>query len=102
MILISKTPVEHSEHLQKVFNQLRKHELKVKLSKCQFVKDETKYLGFVINKTEIKPDLHKVEVLEPKTVRKVCGFLGASEYYRHFVLAFNRLAVLDSLDEKVH
>ena len=45
------------------------------------MKDDTKYLGFVINKTGIKPDLDKVEVIrampEPKTVRQVHGFIGA-------------------------
>ena len=77
-IMFSKTPVEHSEHLQKVFDQPRKHELKVKLSKCQFVKDKTKHLGFILNKMGIKPDLYKVEVSEPKTVREVRSFTGAS------------------------
>ena len=47
---------------------------------------------------EIEPDLDKVEVLEPKTVSEVCGFIGAREYYSTLF----RLAALDSLDEKVH
>lgn len=42
----------------------------LKLSKRQFMKEETKYLGFVINGDRIKPDLDKVEVIkemqEPK------------------------------------
>lgn len=39
------------------------------------LKEETQYLGFVINKKEVKPDLDKVEVirsiLEPKSVKEV-------------------------------
>lgn len=49
---------------------------------------ETKYVGFVINKKKIKPDLDKVEVIrampEPKTVRQVKGFIGAIGDYRRF------------------
>lgn len=58
---------EHFDHLRQV---LRRHGLMLKLSKRQFMKEETKYLGFVINGDRIKPDLDKVEVIkemqEPK------------------------------------
>ena len=77
-----------------MFDRLRKHGLNLKLPKGQFVKDETKYLGFVKNKTGIRPNLDKVEVIrampEPKTVREVCGFVGAIGYHRHFAPAFSR------------
>ena len=70
--------------------------LKLKLSKCQFLREETKYLGFVINKDGIKTDVDKVEVIKaipaPKTVREIRGFIGAIGYYRRFIPAFSRLA----------
>ena len=101
--MFSETPEEHFRQLQKIFYSLRKHGLKIKLPKCQFVKDKTKYLGFVKSKTGIKPDLDKVEVISPipelKTVRELRGFIGAMGYYRHFFSAFSR--TLDSLDEEV-
>ena len=50
MLVFSKTPEEHLVHQQQVMDRLRKHNLKIKLPKCQFMKDETKYLGFIINK----------------------------------------------------
>lgn len=34
------------------------------LQKCQFLKDETRYLGFIINKNGVKPDIGKVEVIQ--------------------------------------
>lgn len=59
---------------------------RLKLLKCQFLRKETKYLGFVINGEGIKPNLDKVEVIrempERKTVRQVRGFIGAIDYYR--------------------
>ncbi len=42
---------------------LKRHGLKLKLSKCQFLREETKYLGFVINKDGIT-DVDKVEVIK--------------------------------------
>lgn len=54
--LFSKDPGEHFKHLQIVFDRLRKHGLKLKLPKCQFLKDETNYLGFIINKNTVKSD----------------------------------------------
>lgn len=94
--VFSKSPEEHFEHLQKVFDRLREHGLKLKLSKCQFMKGETKYLGFIINKEGIKTDLDKVEVISgtpaPKTIREIKGFIEAIRYYRRFIPAFSQLA----------
>lgn len=54
------------------------------------------YLGFIINRKGIKPDLNKVKVIremsEPKTVRQVRGCIGAIGYYRRFIRAFSILA----------
>ena len=96
VLVFSKTPEEHLAHLQQVMDRLREHNLKIKLPKYQFMKEETKYLGFIIDKKGIKPDLDKVEVIrampEPRSVREVRGFIGAIGYYRRFIPAFSRLA----------
>ena len=92
-MMFSRTPEGHFENLQRVFDRLRRHGLKLKLSKCQFLREETKVLGFVVNKDRIKIDVDKVEVIRamsaPKTVR---SFIGAIGYYRRFIPAFSRLA----------
>ena len=63
------------------------------------MKEEIWYLGFVINKNRIKPDADKIEVIqsmpEPKTIRQIRGFIGASiGYYRKFIPAFSSIATL--------
>ena len=97
IMVFSNSISEHLQHLQSVFNQLRKHGLKIKLPKCQFMMAETKYLGFVMNKKEIKPDDDKVKVIrsmpESRTVRQVRGFIGAIGYYQRFIPAFSRIAI---------
>lgn len=74
ILVFSETP-EHFAHLKQVLGQSRRCGLKLKLSKCQFFRTETKYLGFIISEGGIKPILDKVKVLrempEPKTVRQV-------------------------------
>jgi len=96
ILIFSSSADEHLRHLQTVFARLRKHGLKIKLSKCQFMKKETKYLGFVIDESGVHPDIDKVEVMrampEPRTVREVRGFIGAIGYYRRFIPAFSRIA----------
>ena len=49
ILVFSTNACEHLQHLQIVSFQLRKHGLKIKLPKCQFMRKETKYLGFIIN-----------------------------------------------------
>ena len=63
IMVFLRSPEEHFEHLQWVFDRLKRHGLKLKLSKCQFLREETKYLGFVINKDGVKTDVDKVEVI---------------------------------------
>lgn len=54
------------------------------MGKCQLLREETKYLGFIIDGNRIKPD--KVEAIsekpELKTVRQVRGFIEAIGHYR--------------------
>ena len=45
IMVFSRSTEEHFKHLQWVFDRLRRHGLKLKLSKCQFLREETKYLG---------------------------------------------------------
>ena len=58
-----RTPDKNFEHLQQVFNRLKEYGLKLKLPKCQFLKEENKYFRLQINKEGIKPDLDKEEVM---------------------------------------
>ena len=51
ILVFSSSVSEHLQHLQAVFERLKSHGLKLKLPKCQFLNEETMYLGFVINKT---------------------------------------------------
>ena len=54
---------EHIRHIQIVFSRLRQHQLKLKLSKCNFLQKETQYLGFIMSESGIMADPDKVYVI---------------------------------------
>ena len=68
---------------------LRGAKFYAKKSKCTLFVDKVAYLGFIISKDGISPNLAKVEAIVswsiPRNVSKVCGFLGLAGWCRVFV-----------------
>ncbi|VDI11245.1 Hypothetical predicted protein [Mytilus galloprovincialis] len=75
ILIFSETEEEHLGHIQQVFDRLRQHKLKLKLKKCNFLQNETNYLGFIISKDGLKPDPEKVKAIQgmkaPSNVREM-------------------------------
>ena len=96
IIVFSHTLEEHMRHLEEVFERLRTHKLRLKLKKCQFLKPETKYLGFIISPEGVKPDPQKVKAIrelpEPTTTKECRGVIGLMSYYRRFIVNFSQIA----------
>ncbi|CAG5134263.1 unnamed protein product [Candidula unifasciata] len=96
LVFSSGSVEDHLEHVERVFDRLREHDVKLKLNKCNFLKTETKYLGFVINRQGIQPDQEKVKAIQelphPTNVKEVRGFIGMCGYYRRFIPNFSQIA----------
>nr|KYP72279.1 Retrovirus-related Pol polyprotein from transposon 17.6 [Cajanus cajan] len=75
ILIYSKTPEEHGEHLRTVLEILKAKQLYAKLSKCEFWLGEVKFLGHVISAEGIAVDPAKVELVlqweRPRTVMDI-------------------------------
>ena len=84
------------KHLDVIFGILRKHDLRLKLKKCNFLEFETNYLGFITGREGIKPDPRKVEAIRslpvPTCVKEVRSIIGMCSYYHRFIPNFSEIA----------
>ena len=55
IIIFSKDEEEHLEHLRIIFQRLKEAGLKLKRSKCDFMKTQIQYLGHLISSSGIQP-----------------------------------------------
>ena len=96
VLIFSESLEEHWEHVRLVLERFEQHNLKLKLKKCQFLRDEIHYLGFIIGKDGIRPEDEKVKAIRempaPTTVREVRSLMGMISYYRRFVPNFSKIA----------
>ena len=106
IIIYSKSFDGHLEDLQNVFHRIRNAGMKLKGSKCDFLKDRLNYLGHVLTTDgNLEVDPEKIKVIQglkpPKTVREVRAFVGTTSYYRKFIQNFSAIAEpLTSLTRK--
>ena len=70
--------------------------LKLKASKCQFLRREVTYLGHTISADGVSCESGKVECVQnwptPTTTTDLRSFLGYAGYYRRFINRFARIA----------
>ena len=94
ILIFSRTLQEHIEHLEKVPSRLVEAGLKLKPSKCQFIR-EVDFLGHVITPQGLKTsNQHITAITEfpvPTNVTEVRQFMGLASYYRRFVKSLCRL-----------
>ena len=89
MIAKSQTEEEHLVNLQKLFERLRKFQLRLNPNKCTFGVQSGKLLGFIVSHHGIEVDPVKVKAIQdmpvPETEKQVRGFLGRLNYIARFI-----------------
>ncbi|KAM9980171.1 hypothetical protein ACTFIZ_010232 [Dictyostelium cf. discoideum] len=94
-IIFSKDKESHFEHLKIVFNKFKEKDAKLQITKCEFEKDQIKFLGHVISKDGITYDGSKfTELLKtppPTNQKELMKLLGTVNYFRTFIKNFTHL-----------
>lgn len=96
IIVVGCSINHHIANLEKVFQNLRKHNLKLNPSKCIFFCADVTYLGHHISEQGIQPDKSKYSSIlnypEPKSSDDVRRFVAFCNYYRRFIPYFADIA----------
>ncbi|KAA3483834.1 gag/pol polyprotein [Gossypium australe] len=89
MITKSRGEREHIGNLKKLFERLRKFQLKLNPAKCTFGATSGKLLGFIVSERGIEVDPDKIKAIQelppPCTQKEVRGFLGRLNYIARFI-----------------
>ncbi|XP_065860901.1 uncharacterized protein [Euphorbia lathyris] len=89
MVAKSRANEDHMVVLRKVFERLRKFQIRLNPSKCVFGITSGNLLGFIVSRRGIEVDPDKIKaILEmppPKSEKEVRGFLGKLNYIARFI-----------------
>ena len=95
ILIFSRSPEEHEQHLRVVLDLLRKENFYAKLSKCEFNKPELQFLGHIVGRNGIKMDPQKTAVIDawpqPRDLHQLRSFIGLATYFRRFVQGYSKL-----------
>ncbi|KAL5515638.1 hypothetical protein EMCRGX_G000833 [Ephydatia muelleri] len=89
ILVTGKEIDEHLKNLERVFGRLKEFGLRLRLTKCKFLKESVEYLGHVISRNGICTSPKKIEVIQkapiPLNVKELRSFLGIVNYYGKFI-----------------
>ncbi len=89
LIVVSNDLDSHLQQLSLIFQKLTQAGLKVKLTKCEFLKSRIEFLEHLVDGHGIHTVDSKITAVKnfptPKSVENVRSFLGLAGYYRAFV-----------------
>src|ERR1041384_1382643 len=89
IVIKTKTAEEHVVALEKVFQRLRKYNLKLNPTKCLFGATSGVFLRYLVSKRGIEIDPAKSKAMldmpPPKTEKEICGLLGRLQYISRFM-----------------
>ena len=92
LLVFSEDFEEHLRRLGIVFDCLKKAGLKLKPSKCCFLRRSLKFLGHIVSDKGVSPDPDKLKAIHdfpvPQNLEEMRRFLGLAGYYRDHIPGF--------------
>ena len=86
----------HWTYVHRVLTKLEENNLYLKPEKCEFEKEEIKYLGVIVGKNHLKMSPKKLQGIAdwpiPKMPTNIWQFLGFTGYYCYFVPNYSSIA----------
>ena len=96
ILIFSKSLDDHVSHVKCVLQRLLENRLFVKAEKCEFHVSSVQFLGFIVEKGQLKPDPAKVKAVRdwpvPSTRKQLQRFLGFANVSRRFIKNYSRIA----------
>ena len=96
VIVYSNTEEDHLRQLQAVFERFHEHGLKLKPSKCSFLRKQITFLGHEVSADGMKPgDLNLkgiAEMAPPANYTEERRFLGMTGFFRRFIKKYAHIA----------
>ena len=96
MIVYSNTEEDHLHWLQAIFECFHEHGLKLKPSKCSFLRRQITFLGHEISADGMKPGTLNLkgiaEMAMPANYTEVRHFLGMTGFFRRFIKNYAHIA----------
>lgn len=97
LIVFGRNLEIHNKNLLDIFERLRKVNLKLNPTKCQFLKTELLYLGHVVSSKGVLSDPEKIKVVAnypvPTNVDELRRFVAFCNYYRKFIKNFADITI---------
>ncbi|KAL0286981.1 UNVERIFIED_CONTAM: hypothetical protein Sradi_7134600 [Sesamum radiatum] len=88
-VVKSKKREDHLYHLRKVFERLRRYQLKMNPSKCAFGVTSEKFLGFIVRQPGIEIEQAKIDAIlrmpEPRNIYELKSLQEKLAYLRRFI-----------------
>ena len=63
VVIATPTLADHIDRLDEVFDCIKRADLKCKLSKCEILRDSIMYLGRMVDRHGVRPDMEAVEAV---------------------------------------
>lgn len=96
ILIFSRDLEEHVQHVRLVLRRLLENRLFVKAEKCEFHVTSVSFLGFVVEKGQLKADPAKVQAVaewpSPSTRKQLQRFLGFANFYRRFIRNYSQVS----------
>ena len=97
VITVSSDFDSHIKNLTEIFEILRSTNLKLNPEKCEFMKAQITYLGYLVSGKQISIDPKKLSVISqqkpPSNQKELKGFLGYTGFFRRLVRGYSQITV---------